>query len=67
MKGLPCRPGAEGEGRGERTDWTVRIEPKARPMRSILAFYEIDREYGGPEEGGWCAPLRREKGVRLMT
>lgn len=22
-------------------------------MRSILAFYEIDREYGGPEEGGW--------------
>ena len=37
------------------------------PMRSILAFYEIDREYGGPEEGGWCAPLWREKGVRLMT
>ena len=22
-------------------------------MRSILAFYEIDREWGGPEEGGW--------------
>lgn len=22
-------------------------------MRSILAFYEIDRSYGGPEEGGW--------------
>jgi hypothetical protein len=22
-------------------------------MRSILAFYEIDRTYGGPEEGGW--------------
>ena len=22
-------------------------------MRSILAFYEIGREYGGPEEGGW--------------
>ena len=22
-------------------------------MRTILAFYEIDREYGGPEEGGW--------------
>ncbi|AYO75796.1 MULTISPECIES: hypothetical protein [Sphingomonadaceae] len=22
-------------------------------MRSILAFYEIDRAYGGPEEGGW--------------
>ncbi|TVV76976.1 hypothetical protein [Sphingomonas solaris] len=22
-------------------------------MRSILAFYEIDRDYGGPEEGGW--------------
>lgn len=22
-------------------------------MRSILAFYEIDRIYGGPEEGGW--------------
>ncbi len=36
-------------------------------MRSILAFYEIDRCYGGPEEGGWCAPLWREKGVRLMT
>ncbi len=36
-------------------------------MRSIVAFYEVDREYGGPEEGGWRAPLRREKGVRLMT
>ena len=22
-------------------------------MRSILAFYEIDTEYGGPENGGW--------------
>jgi len=22
-------------------------------MRSIVAFYEVDREYGGPEEGGW--------------
>lgn len=22
-------------------------------MRSILAFYEIDRAWGGPEEGGW--------------
>lgn len=22
-------------------------------MRTILAFYEIDRAYGGPEEGGW--------------
>lgn len=22
-------------------------------MRSILAFYEVDRAYGGPEEGGW--------------
>ncbi len=22
-------------------------------MTYILAFYEIDREYGGPEEGGW--------------
>ena len=22
-------------------------------MRTILAFYEIDRQYGGPEEGGW--------------
>jgi hypothetical protein len=21
--------------------------------RYILAFYEIDRRYGGPEEGGW--------------
>ncbi|MGW8138497.1 hypothetical protein ACWGNZ_23160 (plasmid) [Sphingomonas zeae] len=31
----------------------MRIEPESTPMRSILAFYEIDREYGGPEEGGW--------------
>ena len=23
------------------------------PMKTILAFYDIDREYGGPEEGGW--------------
>ena len=22
-------------------------------MRSILAIYAMDREYGGPEEGGW--------------
>ncbi|MDR6790501.1 hypothetical protein J2Y58_003884 [Sphingomonas sp. BE138] len=22
-------------------------------MRSILAFYEMDVEYGGPENGGW--------------
>lgn len=22
-------------------------------MRNILAFYDMDREYGGPEEGGW--------------
>jgi hypothetical protein len=22
-------------------------------MRSIVAFYEVDREYGGPEDGGW--------------
>jgi hypothetical protein len=22
-------------------------------MRTILAFYETDRAYGGPEEGGW--------------
>lgn len=22
-------------------------------MRTILAFYDTDREYGGPEEGGW--------------
>ena len=22
-------------------------------MRSIVAFYEIDREFGGAEEGGW--------------
>ncbi len=22
-------------------------------MRSILAFYEVDRTYGGLEEGGW--------------
>lgn len=36
-------------------------------MRYIVALYEIDRAYGGPEEAGWCAPLRREKGVRLVT
>lgn len=23
-------------------------------MRYIVALYEIDRGYGGPEEGGWC-------------
>lgn len=22
-------------------------------MRTILAIYEIDRQFGGPEEGGW--------------
>jgi hypothetical protein len=22
-------------------------------MRTILAFYDTDRAYGGPEEGGW--------------
>ena len=22
-------------------------------MRTILAFYDMDLEYGGPEEGGW--------------
>lgn len=30
--------------------------------RFILAFYEIDRAYGGPEEGGWwydCGDLVR--------
>lgn len=28
----------------------------------VLAFYELDRRYGGPEEGGWyytCGELRR--------
>ena len=25
-------------------------------MRSIVAFYEVDREYGGPEEGGITTP-----------
>ena len=33
-------------------DWT----------RYVVAFYEIDRRYGGPEEGGWwydCGDLRR--------
>lgn len=35
-------------------------------MRSV-AVYLTQRLYGGPEEGGWCAPLWREKGVRLMT
>lgn len=36
-------------------------------MAHVLAIYEVDRAWGGAEEGGWCAPLRREKGVRLMT
>lgn len=36
-------------------------------MPTLLAFYDMDLDYGGPEEGGWCAPLWREKGVRLMT
>ena len=30
--------------------------------RHIVAFYEIDRAYGGPEEGGWwydCGELAR--------
>ena len=30
--------------------------------RYIVALYEIDRAYGGPEEGGWwydCGELRR--------
>lgn len=30
--------------------------------RHIVAFYEIDRAFGGPEEGGWwydCGELRR--------
>lgn len=22
-------------------------------MRYVIAFYEMDRHYGGPEEGGW--------------
>lgn len=32
----------------------------------IVAFYEIDRAYGGPEEGGWwygCGTLRRVTAV----
>jgi hypothetical protein len=34
-------------------------------MVHILAFYEVDRAYGGPEEGGWwydCGQL-----VRIIT
>lgn len=30
--------------------------------RYVVAFYEIDRRYGGPEEGGWwydCGELHR--------
>ena len=30
--------------------------------RHVVAFYEIDRRHGGPEEGGWwydCGELRR--------
>ena len=33
-----------------------------RTTRLIVALYEIDRAYGGPEEGGWwydCGELRR--------
>ena len=26
---------------------------RSHTMRSIVAFYEVDRAYGGPEEGGW--------------
>lgn len=33
----------------------------------VLAIYEVDRAYGGPEEGGWwfdCGQLVRVLGVR---
>lgn len=36
-------------------------------MRYVIAIYEIDRRYGGPEEGGWwydTGELRRILGVR---
>ena len=27
--------------------------PKAEPSRYVVAIYELDRHYGGAEEGGW--------------
>ena len=38
-------------------------------MRSTLAFYEIDREFGGPEEEGWyydSGTFDRAIGVHLI-
>jgi hypothetical protein len=28
-------------------------EPKPKRERYVIAFYEVDMQYGGPEEGGW--------------
>lgn len=36
-------------------------------MAYVLAVYEVNRAYGGPEEGGWwydCGELARVLGVR---
>lgn len=38
------------------------IDTQRRKVRYVLAFYELDRRYGGPEEGGWwydCGRLVR--------
>ena len=37
--------------------------------RYVVAFYEIDRRYGGPEEGGWwydCGALLRALARRAV-
>lgn len=37
-------------------------------MRYVLAFYEVDRAYGGPEEGGWWYDTGRlERPFRIVT
>ncbi len=41
--------------------------PPPMPTLYWVAAYLMHRVFGGHEEGGWCAPLWREKGVRLMT
>ena len=37
-------------------------------MRYVLAFYEMDRAYGGPEEGGWWYDTGQlERPFRIVT
>lgn len=60
---LPNLPGNDGtttieerRGGGRKLMAELREAARISPetiMRTILAFYEIDRHYGGPEEGGW--------------